>query len=187
MKRIYIVFSLILCIGIGCSGSGGEGENGQASGSTPQGHLTFTAPSGWVEQQPSSTMRFAQYSLPGQDGIEAAELAIFFNIGGSVEANLQRWNGQFSQPDGRSTSDVAETNKVTVGNLEVTVTYVTGTFLASAAMGGGPTTNLTGHAMLAAMVETSQGPWQFKATGPEVTLNFWRESFDEFVRSFTVN
>ena len=179
MKRIYIFINLLLFIGIGCSGSGDNGG-------IPQGNLTYTAPSGWVEQQPSSSMRFAQYSLPGQEGMAAAELAVFFNIGGSIEANLQRWNGQFSQPDGRSTSDVAETNKVPVGNLEVTVTYITGTFLASAAMSGS-STNKPGFAMLAAMVETSQGPWQFKATGPEVTVSYWRDSFDEFVRGFKVN
>jgi len=186
MKRTNIFISIMICIGMGCSGSGNNGENAQASGSTPAGHLNYTAPAGWVVEQPSSTMRVAQFSLPGQDGMAAAELAVF-NIGGSVNANLQRWNGQFSQPDGRPTSEAAQIDKVTVGNLEVTVIYITGTFLASAAMSGGPTSNKPGYAMLAAMVETSQGPWQFKATGPEQTLSYWRESFDEFVRGFTVN
>lgn len=186
MKRAYIFFSLMICTGIGCSGSGNNSENAQMSGSAPEGHLSFAAPAGWVEEQPSSAMRFTQYRLPGQEGMAAAELAVFFNIGGSVEANLQRWYRQFSQPDGRSTSGIAETKKVTVANLEVTVIYVTGTYLASSMMGSGSTSDMPGYAMIAAMVETSQGPWQFKATGPEKTLSYWRESFDEFVKSFTV-
>lgn len=186
MKNTLLFFVLIAIAIVGCSGSDNQNKENNSAGTTPSGHLSYTVPEGWIKEQPSGSMRFAQYGLPGIDGMAPAELAVFFNIGGSVEANLQRWYGQFEQPDGRKTEDLAETKKVTVDGLVVTVIYVTGTYSASAMMTGGQTSDKPGYAMLAAMVETSAGPWQFKATGPEKTLSYWRDSFDEFVQSFTV-
>ena len=48
-------------------------------------------------------MRVAQYGLPGPAG--EATLGIFFfgpGQGGSVEANIERWFGQFKQEDGHT-------------------------------------------------------------------------------------
>jgi hypothetical protein len=37
---------------------------------------------------------------------------------------------------------------------------------------------------LAAIVEALNGPWFFKATGPKVTIDYWRQSFDQFTKTF---
>ena len=69
------------------------------------GDLAANVPEGWVEEEPASSMRLAQYRLPG-DGAGDAVLAVFHfgsNQGGSVDANIDRWYGQFSQPDGGDT------------------------------------------------------------------------------------
>jgi hypothetical protein len=155
----------------------------------PAGEIDYTAPEGWVSQQPSS-MRKAEFGLPGVEGEQAAELAVFFfpGTGGTVQANLERWYGQFKQPDGSSTKDHAKTQEIDVNGLPVTVVYVTGTYLKSQSpmMMGGPVEEMPNHAMLAAIVETANGPWFFKATGPQKTIDHWRDSFDEFVRSFRI-
>lgn len=38
--------------------------------------------------------------------------------------------------------------------------------------------------MLGAIVETDQGPWFFKMTGPRATINAARARFDDLVGSF---
>ena len=86
------------------------------------GEITYTTPEGWIKQHPSSPMRRDQFSLPGVNGGEAAELAIFFfpGEGGTVDANLKRWYGQFKQPDGSATEDNAELKTLNVDGLPVT-------------------------------------------------------------------
>jgi hypothetical protein len=135
-------------------------------------------------------MRKDQYVLPGIDGAENAELAVFFfpGTGGGVEENLKRWYGQFKQPDGSAMEDHVEREKITVNGLPVTVVYLTGTYLKSMSpmMAGGPTEEFPGYAMLGAIVETADAPWFLKATGPQQTIDRWRASFDTFVQSFRV-
>ena len=151
--------------------------------------ISYAVPEGWVRQKPSSSMRYDQFLLPGAGGKQSAELTVFSGIGGSVEANLDRWYKQFKQPDGQETKDLIKRKKIQVTDLTVTVVSLTGTFMKSRApmMMAGPVDEFGGYALLAAIAETEQGLWFFKATGPEDTINHWQKSFDEFVQSFRVN
>src|SRR5262245_57282427 len=80
----------------------------------PAGALKYTAPSGWVTKTPSSTMRLAEWTLPrAASDTEDGLVTIYFfgaNMGGNAQANIDRWIGQFSQPDGKSSKDVAKTS-----------------------------------------------------------------------------
>ena len=189
---------ILLCFSVwflaGCNGGEkadpeAKSESMQTAGNQPAGEVEYTAPESWIKQEPSSHMRKAQYSLPGVNGADSAELAVFFfpGTGGSVQANLDRWYGQIKQPDGSSTADKAKSEKIEVGGLQVTVVHVTGTYLKSQSMMmAGPVEELPDYAMLAAIVETTNGPWFFKAVGPEKTIEHWRPSFDQFVRTFKI-
>jgi hypothetical protein len=150
--------------------------------------MDYTPHPDWVMEQPSSSMRRAQYRFPGKNGAEAAEMAVFFfpGTGGSIKANLDRWYGQFKQPDGSNTSDHAEEKNLTANGLNVTITYTTGTYLQSPSpmMMSGPVEEKPGYAMLAAIVETPEGPWFFKATGTQKTIDYWRDDFEKFTGSF---
>ena len=190
-----ITASVFVLMGTSCSTTEqNEPESSDAvqeSANLPAGEVSFTAPEGWVQEQPESGMRKAQYSLPGAEGSEDAELAVFFfpNMGGSVQANLDRWYGQFKQADGSPiTEEIVEKKTATANNLPVTIVYLTGTYLKpqSSQMMGGPVTEMPDYAMWAAIAETSNGPWFFKATGPQATIDFWRDSFGPFVSSFKV-
>jgi hypothetical protein len=154
------------------------------------GEITYTTPQEWISEIPSSKMRKAQFRLPAPGESEDAEMAVFNfpGTGGSVEANLERWYGQFKQPDGSPTSEHAEKYQITVNGLEVTVVYTTGTFLQSTTpMMTGPIAEKNNFAMLAAIVEISSGPWFFKVTGPRETIDFWREDFLTFVKTFRLS
>ena len=84
--------------------------------------LKFDAPQGWVAKAPGSSMRVAEFTLPKVAGdAEDAALAIFFfgGQGGSVQANLDRWIGQMTQPDGRPSKDLAKTTKISPRGLPI--------------------------------------------------------------------
>jgi hypothetical protein len=179
----FIILSLLLIVGCG------KKTETASSGKLPSGDVEFTAPTEWIAEPPSNSFRKAQFRLPGSHGFDA-ELAVFFfpGAGGSVEANLNRWYNQFTQPDGAQTRDKVEKTSVTANDLDVTVVYVTGTYkrpLQPMDMGG-PTEDMPDYAMKAAIVETTNGPWFFKAVGPQATVDRWKESFDAFVQTFKI-
>lgn len=149
------------------------------------GPIKAKVPAEWTEQTPSSSLRKAQYALPkvagdGEDG----ELAVFYfgpGQGGSVEANIERWIGQISQSDGSSSKDKSKTSKKDIGGMPVTLVDVSGTYSAGMMSNAPPR---QGYRMLAAVAETTEGPWFFKLTGPEKTIANWSGSFDQFINSF---
>lgn len=180
---------VMLTLLMACSKSEEAGENAaQQQAAMPSGQIGYTAPEGWVEQQPENRMRLAQFALPGAEGKEDAELVVFHfpQTGGSVEANLNRWYEQFAQPDGSDSKSKAQVTETTANDIPVTKVYLTGTYLRPQApmMMSGPKDELPNYAMWAAIVETTTGPWFFKATGPVETMAKWQESFDSFVKSF---
>ncbi len=144
--------------------------------------LKFTAPSDWIGETPSSSMRQAQYRLPRVSGdTEDAELAVFFfgGSGGSVQANIDRWIGQFQKPDGTPAAGV--TSRRQVHGIPLTIVDVSGVYLSS----GGPMMTETARKpdfrMLAAVAEGPNGPWFFKLTGPAKTVTKWEPSFQSFL------
>ena len=155
----------------------------------PAGEITYKIPDGWIEEHVSSQMRKAQFRLPGTDNNKDAELAVFYfpGTGGSVDMNISRWLTQFQQPDGRPSHDVKDILKINVNNLPITIVTVSGTYLnTDMGMGHGKGEAFKDYAMMAAIAETANGPWFFKAVGPQPTIDHWRKSFDEFIQTFEI-
>ena len=151
------------------------------------GAITVQAPVAWKSETPSSGMRKAQYTLEkAKSDKEDATLVVYYfgqGQGGSVEDNLARWYGQFEQPDGSPSKDKAVVSKRTVAGMPVTFADVTGTYSPGsmnpmAPHGPEPKPE---YRMLAAIVETPQGAYFFKLTGPMHTVERWEQSFDRFV------
>lgn len=153
--------------------------------------LKYDAPAGWVAMRPSSPMRVAEFTLPKADGdVEDAALAVFFfsGQGGSVQANLDRWMAQMAQPDGRPSKDVAKTSSLkTKSGLAVTVVDVPGTYVAEIKPGASERHNKPNFRLRAAVVESKDGPYFVKLTGPAKTLARWEESFMTFLQSLRVS
>lgn len=192
--RSILPLAILLASTFGCSSSpepppaGDPVEFPESSPDNAQtGQLRFEMPDGWVQESPSSSMRRAQYRLPGEGGEDDAELAIFVfpGTGGSVQANVDRWIGQFSQPDGSSSAEKAEIDTREINGFPVTFVSLTGTYSGGgmAPMAGGSSEPQEGYKMLAAIIETPADPWFLKLTGPEATVDYWESSFAEFVES----
>ncbi len=142
------------------------------------GEFTFGRPEGWNWVVPSSPMRKAQLSVPGTDGAAAAEVTFFHfgaGQGGGVQANVDRWVGQFT--DAKSSTKAEQ-----IAQTPVTFVEATGTF--SSGMPGGPTTPMTGYAMRGAILQgTASGDVFVKMTGPEAVIKAAAPAFEKMVRT----
>lgn len=151
--------------------------------------LRYDTPDDWIERPTQSPMRVTEFRLPRVPGdAEDGELVVFYfgGSGGSVEANLQRWVGQMEQPDGRSSFEVASTTGFDANGLAVTLLDVPGTYVAAVSPGSATRLNKPGFRLLAAVIETSVGPYFFKLTGPDRTIARWDDPFSAFLRTVRV-
>ena len=156
---------------------------GMAAPAGGEKSLEWAAPSGW-KSGPEKPMRAATYLIPATSGdSDGAECAIFLNIGGGVQANIDRWIGQFSQPDGSQSASKAKQRKETINGYQVTLVELNGTFNAGGMGMGGPSTPKTGYRLLGAIVESPAGEVFFKMTGPEKTMLATAKDFQSLLNS----
>ena len=122
---------------------------------------SFAAPEGWKSSPPSSSMRKAQFSVPGKSGKDGETAFFYFGSGGAggVKANVDRWMKQFQNPQGQTVKTE------TVNGTKVTFAQAHGTFLSGRPFG--PKTPNPGYAMLAAIIEGKKGAIFVKMTGPK--------------------
>lgn len=161
-----------------------------AGGGTPQGEpgkpeaggIAWEAPAPFEAQAPSSTMRAAQYVVQGTKGQEPATLVVYYfgeGQGGGVQANIDRWVGQFDLPAGKK----PEIDKRTVNDLPVTLVDVTGSYQGMQMPGQPATGAQADQRMLAAIVEGPKGPVFFKMVGPAEVVAKASSAFDHLVGS----
>lgn len=120
-------------------------------------------------------MRLGTYTVAS-----GAECGVYYfgqGQGGSVEANVDRWIGQFLQADGKSSKAAAKIAKRTVHGLPVTTVDVSGAYTGM----GGPA--VAGYRLLGAIVEGAQGTIFFKFVGPAKTIAQNQAAFDKMIAS----
>ena len=145
------------------------------------GTLSIQFPAEWIQEAPSSSMRVTQFRIPNENG-ENGELAIFNKIGGSVEENLRRWVGQFSQSDGSSSEELATYESKNISGNLFTFMFLTGDYSSGGMMGNPPVTK-TNFAIHAAIVELPEDTYYFKMTGPEKIVKRWKSEFREAIQN----
>ena len=125
------------------------------------GGISVIVPAGWLVETPSSSMRTAEYRLPSAAG--DASLAVFRfgpGRGGGIEANIERWLGQFQQPDGRSSRDVARLWTEEIDGISAHLVDISGTFSVGT-MSGGSGEPQADYTMLGAILEAPNGLFVF--------------------------
>jgi hypothetical protein len=142
-------------------------------------------PAGWVVETPSSSMRVAQFRLPGAGGSGDAELAVFSfpGGGGTAAANLERWIGQFEQPGGGPSAAVAEQSREELDGVTLHRLELGGTYVAETTPGSGVRLEEPGWRLIGAVVEGPGGTRFVKCVGPADTVARWRESVDAYIRT----
>jgi hypothetical protein len=136
--------------------------------------FTYRAPASWTAEAPTSSMRAAQWSLPAEPGGAAGQMVVFRGIGGSVAQNVERWEKEFGGAK-------AKTSVATSGEVTVTRVDVEGTF--SGGMGPRDAGPREAWRLLGAVVETPQGTFFVKGTGPAAVMAREEAAFDAFLAS----
>jgi hypothetical protein len=142
------------------------------------GDLAWDVPSTWQTGASPSAMRKATYKVPKAAGDpEDAEVSVT-QIGGALDANVDRWVGQF----GGDKSSLKRSEE-TVGPLKVTIVSLEGKYTGSGMPGAPAAAPKDGYALVAAIVEPVDPPYFFKMTGPKKTVNAARADFEHLVKS----
>jgi hypothetical protein len=151
-------------------------NSGSQSGGS--GAVKWTMPARW-KAGPPKQMRAATYLIPAAAGdSEDAECAVFMNIGGGVQANIDRWAGQFEKTD-RPPIQKQET----INGLLVTTVDVSGTFKGGGAMMGQSSGPKASYRLLGAIAEAPEGEVFFKLTGPAKTIAAAQNEFQTMLKS----
>lgn len=141
--------------------------------------VDWTTPARWATE-PASGVRLATYEIPGKSGGDGAQCAVYFfgqGQGGGVDANVQRWIGEFENPS------PADQSTLDVNGMKVHRVSVSGTYFAHAMGGGDGTGEMKDAMLLGAIVEGPNGSLFFKLTGPKSTVVGAEKEFDGMLQS----
>ena len=149
------------------------------------GGLQWTTPEGW-KNGGALPMRAATYAVaPSAGDKAAAECAVFYfgsGQGGSIDANLERWKGQFQGPGGKPAA--AKIDKRTVNGLNVTTIDAAGEYSGMSGPMTGSSQGAPGYRLLGAIVEGPRGNVFVKFTGPAKTIAANQQRFEQLLGSF---
>ncbi|MBI2824230.1 MAG: hypothetical protein HYX69_06050 [Planctomycetia bacterium] len=140
-------------------------------------------PAGWAVKQPRSRIVEHEFAVPAAKGDELEGRVTVMGAGGSVEANIDRWYQQFTQPDGGNTKERAKVEKKTIAGQEVTSVDIAGTFMDRAGPQA-PAVERKNYRMLGAIIQTKQaGNYFIKFYGPQRTVAENKAAFDKMLDS----
>jgi hypothetical protein len=150
---------------------------GAADGAVTFGTLRLAAPEGWVRQQPRSQFVLAEFALPKAEG-DAQDGRLTLSLaGGSVDANVQRWQDQLgSQREKDSRSEVE------IAGLTVTLVDLSGTYNDQPGPYA-PSVSREGYRILGAIIPVKGDLHFIKAYGPQKTMAEHETAFHAFVKS----
>jgi hypothetical protein len=146
--------------------------------------LAWEVPAGWIVEKPASSMRRAQYKVPGKAG--DGECVVFYfgpGQGGDPMSNAVRWAEQFALADRSSAQSTMKTSEIEVGGLKVFMVEVAGTYNGGMTMTAAPAAPKPGYRLLGAVAPGPDANWYFKFTGPDATVNEQRAEFTSMVKS----
>ncbi|MEE8169144.1 MAG: hypothetical protein V3T70_01220 [Phycisphaerae bacterium] len=149
-----------------------------------QGFL-IDVPASWTHRPPSSDMRAAEFAWPVGEGDESSpEMIVYFfgvGSGGSVEANLTRWRGQFVDEGDPAPG---QTDEFETPRGKITLLDKSGVFKQKKSMMSPDFTPRPGWRMLAAVIECDGGPYFFRALGPAESVGAQRDALIAALKSF---
>lgn len=147
------------------------------------GSFTLAAPAEWKRVPPKSRIVETEFEVPGAGDAAGGRLTVM-GAGGTVAANIDRWYGQFTQPDGSATKDKASTKSVNLAGCAVTLVDIPGTFkdMPGGPFAGGQAVDRPDYRMLAAIIATPEaGNYFLKLTGPAATVAAHADGFRKMV------
>lgn len=150
-----------------------------------EGKIVLSAPESWERKEPRTRIVEVEFAVPAPEGDSDPARLTMMASGGGVEANIDRWIGQFTQPDKQKTTrDVTKIEKQKIAGVQVHVVDITGNFKDQPRGPFGPTVMKEKFRMLAAIIETkSSGTYYIKLYGPAETIHGNADGFKAMLKS----
>ena len=150
-----------------------------------KGNIQFAASGTWKSVTPKSRMLEFELQIPKVGDDENNGRLTIMGAGGEIDANISRWKGQFTQPDGSDTSDKTKLAEKTIADQTVHLVDISGTYLESVgAPMSGKKIERDNYRMLAAIIETdSNGKYFVKFYGPKATVDKNAKAFKKMIES----
>ena len=191
MKRVFSLFAIIAVMSVPCwaqDKAAAETKDKPVAAKAHEvkladGGLVMQAPGNWEKVEPKSSMIEAEFAVPKLDADAANGRVTMMASGGSIEQNIERWYGQFTQPDGKETKEVAKIEVKEVNKMKIHMVDISGTFLDTMGNPAGPKTDRDDYRMLAAIVESPSGNYYLKCYGPAATMKQNAEGFAKMIES----
>ena len=92
------------------------------------GKLQLKAPGAWNRKQPQTAIVEHEFAIPAAKGDKADGRLTIMAASGGVQANIDRWYGQFTQPDGGSTRERAKVTHSKIAGQDVHIVALSGTY-----------------------------------------------------------
>lgn len=155
------------------------------------GKMLLKAPADWKSVPPKSQIVQFEFLAPTGDVKPEDQARItVMGAGGSISDNIDRWYGQFEQPDGSATKEKSKAEKIEVAGQTIHLVDIPGTFKDA---GGGPFFQQRApvmrekYRMLAAIIETKDmGQHFLKITGPDATVEKLKDGFHKMLQGLEV-
>ena len=131
-----------------------------------------------------------EFAIPATAEDQPAGRMTVMGAGGSVQANVDRWYGQFIQPDGSPTKDKSTTKTLKLAGCSVTLVDIPGTYkdMPMGPFGGGKAVERPNYRMLAAIVETPDaGNYFLKFYGPADCVSKHADGFRGMIEGLVAN
>ena len=149
------------------------------------GKVTAEKPDQWKVVQPKMQMIAFEFSAPQDASAEDAARVTIMSAGGSIDANIKRWIGQFEGVE----EDDAKVEKKEVDGGVIHTVDVSGTYVDL--MGGrfapGPAKKFEDYRLLGAIIETkNSGKIFVKMIGPAKTVEELSKGMQKFLDSVEI-
>lgn len=145
------------------------------------GKYVLNSPAGWISKQPRSNIVEYEFEVPTAEGDEIPGRVTVMGAAGGIEANIDRWKGQFKTPE---TGEVkADVKKSEVAGQEVHVVDISGTYLDKPGpFVPVPATERPNFRMLGAIISTKDaGQYFVKFYGPAKTVKANETAFRKMI------
>lgn len=166
-------------------------EKGDPKIDLADGKILLTAPERWVRKQPRVRFIDHEFAVPASKGDAEDGRVTVMGAGGTVEANLDRWIGQFTQPDGSETKNLVPEadRKKTISGVEVHFVDLSGTYkdMPAPFAPNAAATMRKDYRMLAAVIVAPKlGNYFIKFYGPRQTVSDHAAEFRKMIDALQV-
>lgn len=151
------------------------------------GAVELPVPAGWQRKEPRYRIIEHEFEVAPAEKDENPGRVTVTGATGSIEDNINRWAGQFSQPDDSNSRDKMKIERKTIAGQDVTLVDISGTYDDKPGpFAPGRGVQRENYRMLAAIIQTkkdgkSTGNYFIKFYGPNATVSGQQANFTKMI------